>query len=118
LASATGFLFPFAKLLPSHFVGILSLLMLAVAVFALYGKHLSGIWRSIYVVTAMLSLYLNVFVLIVQSFLKIAPLKALAPTQTEPAFLIVQSAALLFFAAFAILAAVKSRPSTTSWRLT
>jgi hypothetical protein len=107
LTSATGFLFPFVKFLPSHIVGILSLLMLAVAVFALYGKHLLGIWRPIYVVTAMLSLYLNVFVLIVQSFLKIASLKALAPTQTEPAFLIVQSAALLFFVALTILAAAR-----------
>ena len=88
-----------------------ALLMLAVAVFALYGKHLLGIWRPIYVVTAMLSLDLNVFVLIVQSFLKIAPLKALAPTQTEPAFLIVQSAALLFFVALTILAAARFRPT-------
>lgn len=111
LTSATGFLFPFAKLLPSHVVGLLSLLTLAVAVLSLYGKHLSGIWRPIYVVSAMMSLYLNVFVLIVQSFLKIAPLKALAPTQTEPAFLIVQTAALLFFAIFTIFAAVRFHPA-------
>jgi hypothetical protein len=111
LTSATGFLFPFVKLLPSHIVGILSLLMLAVAVFALCGKHLLGIWQPIYVVAAMLSLYLNVFVLIVQSFLKIAPLKAFAPTQTEPPFLIVQSAALLFFAVVTILATLRFRPT-------
>jgi len=110
LTSATGFLFPFAKLLPSHIVGILSLALLAAAVFALYRKHLSSVWRPIYVITAMLSLYLNVFVLIIQSFLKIAPLRAWAPTQTEPAFLIVQSAALLAFVAFTILAISRFRP--------
>src|SRR5260370_29521964 len=64
LTSVTGFLFPFTKLLPSHIVGIISLVMLAFAAFALYGKHLSGIWRPLYTVTAMLALYLNVFVLI------------------------------------------------------
>jgi hypothetical protein len=69
LTSATGFLFPFTELLPSHMIGILSLVLLAVACIALYGMKLSGAWRWIYVVTAMTSLYLNVFVLIVQSFL-------------------------------------------------
>jgi hypothetical protein len=75
LASITGFLFPFSKLLPSHIVGMISLPILAVATFALYGKQLSGVWRPISTVTATLSLYLNVFVLIVQAFLKIPPLK-------------------------------------------
>jgi hypothetical protein len=114
LTSVTGFLFPFAKLLPSHIVGILSIVTLAVAAFALYAKHLSGVWRLIYVITAMVSLYLNVFVLIVQSFLKIEPLRALAPTQTEPAFLAAQGAALLLFVAITILATMRFRPMQLS----
>jgi hypothetical protein len=114
LTSVTGFLFPFAKLLPSHIVGILSIVTLAVAAFALYAKHLSGVWRLIYVITAMVSLYLNVFVLIVQSFLKIEPLRALAPTQTEPAFLAAQGAALLLFVAITILATLRFRPMQLS----
>src|SRR5437899_11075397 len=67
LTSATGFLFPFEQLLPSHMIGILSLVLLAIAGIALYGMKLSGAWRWIYVLTAMISLYLNVFVLIIQS---------------------------------------------------
>lgn len=70
LTSATGFLFPFEKLLPSHMIGILSLVLLAIACIALYGMKLSGPWRWIYVVTAMIPLYLNVFVLVIQAFLK------------------------------------------------
>jgi hypothetical protein len=111
LTSVTGFLFPFTKLLPSHIVGIVSLVMLAIALFALYGKHLSGIWRPIYTVTAVLSLYLNVFVLVVQAFLKISLLKASAPTQTEPAFLVAQGAAFLFFFVLTILTTVRFRPA-------
>src|SRR6202045_3286622 len=80
LTSATGFLFPFEKLLPSHMIGILSLVLLAIACIALYGMKLSGAWRGVYVVTAMISLYLNVFVLVIQGFLKIVPLHALAPS--------------------------------------
>jgi Flp pilus assembly pilin Flp len=110
LTSVTGFLFPFSKLLPSHIVGMISLVMLAVATFALYGRQLSGVWRPIYTVTATLSLYLNVFVLIVQSFLKIPILKAWAPTQTEPAFLIAQGSAFLVFLILAILITAKFRP--------
>jgi hypothetical protein len=110
LTSVTGFLFPFSKLLPSHIVGISSLVMLAVATFALYGRQLSGVWRPIYTVTATLSLYLNVFVLIVQSFLKIPILKAWAPTQTEPAFLIAQGSAFLVFLVLTILTTAKFRP--------
>src|SRR6267154_3747825 len=79
LTSASGFLFPFEKLLPSHMIGILSLLLLAVACLALYGMKLSGAWRWLYVVTAMTSLYLNIFVLIIQGFLKVPALHALAP---------------------------------------
>jgi hypothetical protein len=99
LTSATGFLFPFTQLLPSHMVGILSLVLLAIACFALYGQKLSGAWRWIYLVTAMISLYLNVFVLVIQSFLKIPPLHQLAPGNPPAglAFAIVQGIVLAFF---------------------
>jgi uncharacterized MAPEG superfamily protein len=110
LTSASGFLFPFVKLLPSHIVGIISLVLLAFATFALYGRRLSGIWRPIYTVTALLSLYLNVFVLIVQAFLKIPPLKEWAPTQTEPAFLVAQGLAFLIFLVLTILTTAKFHP--------
>jgi hypothetical protein len=110
LTSVTGFMFTFTKLLPSHIVGIISLVLLAVATFALYGGHLSGVWRPIYTVTATLALYLNVFVLIVQSFLKVPLLKAWAPTQTEPAFLVAQGAAFLLFLALTVLTTAKFRP--------
>src|SRR5436189_119849 len=80
LTSATGFLFPFDKLLPSHMIGIVSLLLLGIACIALYVMKLSGAWRWIYVLTAMIALYLNVFVLVIQSFLKLGPLHALAPS--------------------------------------
>lgn len=111
LTSVTGFLFPFTKLLPSHVVGIISLVLLAIATFALYGSRLAGIWRPIFAVTATLSLYLNVFVLVVQSFLKIPLLNALAPTQTEPAFLLAQGATLVAFLALTILTTSRFRPA-------
>ncbi len=99
LTSATGFLFPFTQLLPSHMIGILSLVLLAIACIALYGMKLSGVWRWIYVLTAMISLYLNVFVLVIQSFLKIPALHALAPSvpPAEPPFAIAQGIVLVFF---------------------
>src|SRR6266480_5915867 len=84
--SVTGFGFPFDHLLPSHKVGIVSLLVLPVAIAARYGFHLAGAWRRIYVITAAVALYLNVFVLVVQLFLKVPALKAIAPTQKEPPF--------------------------------
>ena len=97
LTSATGFLFPFTKILPSHIVAIISLVLLAVAVYALYGKGLAGIWRTVYVVTALLALWFNVFVLIAQSFQKVALLNVYAPTGAEPPFAITQGIVLLFF---------------------
>jgi hypothetical protein len=90
--------------------GIVSTVALVAAIPALYVYHLSGAWRWIYVVGAVIALYLNVFVFIVQAFQKIAPLKALAPTQTEPRFLIAQAAALLFFVAVGIVAVRGFRP--------
>src|SRR6266705_535627 len=88
-------------------VGIVSLVMLALATFALYVRRVSGFWRPIYTVTAMLSLYLNVFVLLVQAFLKIPMLRAWAPTQTEPAFLGAQVAAFVLFFFLTILTTVR-----------
>lgn len=104
LTSLTGFLFPFTHLLPSHIVGIISLVVLAVAIAARYPLHLAGSWRSIYVVCSVLALYLNVFVLVVQSFMKIPPVHALAPTQKEPPFLIVQLIVMAIFIVLGIFA--------------
>src|SRR5262245_38303910 len=81
LTSATGFLFPFTTSLPSHITGIISLVVLAIALLALYVGHLHGAWRWIYVVTAVIALWLNCFVGVVQSFLKVPVLQPLAPTQ-------------------------------------
>ncbi len=104
LTSATGFLFPFTRLLPSHIVGIISLVVLAVAIIALYFCRLAGAWRWIYVASAVLALYLNVFVLVVQAFQKISFLKALAPTQTEVPFVAAQAVTLLIFIVLGVLA--------------
>jgi hypothetical protein len=113
LTSVTGFLFPVDKLLPSHIVGIISLVMLAIACVALYAMKLSGAWRWIYVLTAMIALYLNVFVLVIQSFLKIGPLHALAPSvpPSEPPFAIVQGLVLVFFVIAIIGAVRRFRPA-------
>src|ERR1700686_2182767 len=115
LTSATGFLFPFTQLLPSHMVGILSLVLLAIACIALYAMKLSGAWRWIYVVTAMASLYLNVFVLVIQSFLKIPALHALAPSvpPSEPPFAVIQGIVLVFFVLVIIGAVRRYRPMPT-----
>jgi hypothetical protein len=115
LTSATGFLIPplvSDKLLPSHIIGALSLVLLAVACFALYGQKLSGRWRLIYVLTALISLYLNVFVLVIQSFLKVPALHALAPSvpPSEPPFAIVQGIVLVFFVIVIIGAIRRYRP--------
>jgi hypothetical protein len=108
LTSATGFLFPFGALLPSHIIAIISLVLLAIACIALYGMKLAGAWRWIYTLTALIALYLNMFVLVIQSFLKIGPLHALAPSvpPSEPPFAVVQGIILLFFV-IAIIGAVR-----------
>src|SRR6478735_1390843 len=115
LTSVTGFLFPFTVLLPSHMVGILSLVLLAIACIALYGMKLAGVWRPVYVVTAMVSLYLNVFVLVIQSFLKVPALAALAPAvppnpPSGPAFAVVQGIVLVFFVVVIVGAWRRYRP--------
>jgi hypothetical protein len=99
LTSVTGFMFPFNGITPGIMVGILSMILLAIACIALYAMHLSGAWSPIYVVTALISLYLNVFVLQVQSFSKIPPLHELAPGDPPggPVFAVVQGIVLLFF---------------------
>jgi len=106
--SVTGFLFPFHKFLPSHAVGIVSLLVLAVTIPALYVFHLAGPWRRTYVIGAVVALYLNVFVLIAQLFMKIPALKVLAPTQSEPPFLGAQVVGMLVFIVLGTLAAKRS----------
>ena len=108
--SVTGFGFPITGVTPGIVVGIISLVILAVALFALYAQHLAGPWRWIYVITAIVALWFNVFVLIVQSFQKVPSLKTLAPTQSEPPFQIVQGAALVLLAVLAILTVRKFRP--------
>jgi len=97
LTSLTGFLFPIEHVTPGIVVGGLSLVVLAIAILARYGLQMSGAWRWIYVVTTALALYLNTFVLVVQSFEKVPALKALAPTQKEPPFLVAQLAVLALF---------------------
>jgi hypothetical protein len=110
--SVTGFLFPFTQLLPSHIFGIISLVVLAIALFARYSFRLKDSWRWIYVVTALVALYLNVFVLVAQAFLKVPALKALAPTGSEPPFLVAQAIVLAFFIYVGTRAAMRFRPET------
>lgn len=101
LTSVTGLMFPFTELLPSHVLSIISLVLLAIACVALYARHLAGFWRPVYVVTALVSLYINVFVGVIQSFLKIPVLHALAPGNPPSAtiFAVTQGIVLLLFAA-------------------
>ena len=107
LTSVTGFMFPFHGFKPSYVVGAISLVVLALAIFALYRQHLAGGWRTTYVISPKMALYLNVFVLVVQLFRRVPALNALAPTQTEPAFKITQLIVLLAFVAITVLATTK-----------
>ena len=113
LTSVTGFMFPFNGVTPGILVGILSCILLAIACIALYAMHLAGAWRWIYVVTALASLYLNMFVLVIQSFLKIPALHELAPGNPPagPAFAVVQGIVLVFFVVVIIGAWRRFRPS-------
>ena len=110
LTSVTGFMFPINGLTPAIVFGVISIVILAIALMALYVKQLSGAWRWIYVMTALAALYLNVFVLIVQSFQKVPALQKLAPTQSEPPFAIAQGVALIAFLVLGTLAARRFRP--------
>ena len=97
LTNVTGFGFPFVVFMPSHGVGILSLVILPVVIAARYWKNLAGPWRGVYVVGAVLVLYLNVFVLVVQLFRRLPALLVAAPTQKEPPFLVTQLLMLVLF---------------------
>jgi hypothetical protein len=104
LTSLTGFGFPFKGVTPAINLGIMSLVVLAIAIFARYVRHLAGPWRKTYVITAALALYFNVFVLVVQSFEKVPALRALAPTQKEPPFAVAQLLVVAIFVALTIYA--------------
>lgn len=110
LTSVTGFFFPFHGFTPAIALGIMSLVVLALAIYARYSRHLAGHWRWIYVVSAVVALYFNVFVAIVQAFEKIPSLKAIAPMQTEPPFKLTQLLVLALFVLFGIIAAMRFRP--------
>ena len=112
--SVTGFGFPITQVTPGIVLGVISLLVLAIAVFARYGRHLAGAWRLVYVITAVIAFYLNFFVLIVQSFQKVPALKDLAPTQSEPPFAVAQLIALVAFIVLGIIAAKRFREKPVS----
>ncbi len=109
LTSLTGYLFPFERLLPSHIVGAISLLVLGVAILARYSFHLAGSWRRTYVISALLALYLNCFVAVVQAFQKVPALKAVAPTQKEAPFVVAQLAVLLLFVILGVFSIRRSK---------
>jgi len=104
LTSVTGFMFHSRMVGPPHVVGAISLLVLAIALIALYVQHLKGPWRGIYIVTALFALYLNCFVGVVQAFQKLPFLRALAPTQKEPPFLVAQLLLLVLFVVVGVVA--------------
>jgi hypothetical protein len=111
LTSVTGFLFPVDHILPSHVVGVISLVVLAIVLVALYGQRLQGPWRRIYVGGAVLALYLNVFVLVAQSFMKVPALNRLAPTQSEPPFAVAQLIVLATFIVLGVRAVKRFHPA-------
>jgi hypothetical protein len=113
LTSVTGFMIPAKTILPSHAFGAVSLLVLAVALFALYGRKLAGPWRVTYVVTVLIALYLNCFVAVVQSFGKFAFLKGQAPTGTEAPFAVAQAIVLILFLVGGFLAVRRFHPQQT-----
>jgi hypothetical protein len=114
LTSVTGFFFPRDHVLPSHIVGVISLVVLTIAILALYRYRLAASWRRVYIVSAIVSLYLNVFVGVVQAFQKIPSLATLAPTQSEPPFVIAQAVVLLGFVGIAIFALRSFRPGSAT----
>jgi len=112
LTSVTGFCFPNEHITPGIKIVIISMVVLVICVLARYAGHLRGASRWLYVVSALLAPYFNVFVLVVQSFLKIPALHALAPTGTETPFVIAQALVLLIFVVLGILAVKKFHPAT------
>jgi hypothetical protein len=111
LTDVTGFLFPFKGITPGIIIGALSLVVLLVAMIGYYGKRLTGGWRARYVITVAVALWFNVFILIVQSFEKIAALKEIAPTQASPPFGIAQLCALVLLIILTTLAFRRFRPA-------
>ena len=116
--SVTGFMFHFTSFGPPEIVGVVSLVVLSVAIFAFYAFKLAGSWRWVYVAAAVCALYLNVFVGVVQTFQKVPFFHALAPTQTEPPFVVAQGVVLIGFVALGIAAARKFHPSAAPARVT
>lgn len=114
VTSLSGFVLPADRILPSHILAVLSLIVLAVSVYARYSRHLTGGWRTGYVVTALVAQYFNVFVLVVQSFQKVPPLRALAPTQSEAPFAIAQLAVLVGFVVLGAASVIRFRPASTA----
>jgi hypothetical protein len=110
LTSVTGYFFPYHGFKPSYAVGAISLVVLAIAIYARYSRHMAGGWRRTYVITAMIALYLNCFVLVAQGFMKVPALNALAPTGSEPPFLIAQIIVMLIFIVWTVLAVKKFHP--------
>jgi len=113
LTNVTGFLFHSAHFGPPHVIGLLSLLLLVLAILARYSYHMQASWRWVYVVSAVLALYFNVFVAVVQAFQKLPLLQPLAPTGTEPPFAITQALVLAVFGAFTVVALKRFYPRDT-----
>ena len=110
LTTVTGFFFPFHGFTPAIGLGIISLPFLALTIFARCSKHLAGSWRWIYAIGAVICLYFNLFVLVVQLFEKVPALHAMAPSQTESPFKLTQLAVLVLSALLAIVAVIRFRP--------
>ena len=116
LTSVTGFMFPSKSFGPPHVIGVISLTVLAVALVALYGRHLAGAWRWLYVSSAVLALYLNVFIGVVQAFQKLPVLSTLAPTQSEPPFVVAQLLVLAIFLVAGFRAVARFHPPAVTSR--
>lgn len=108
--TVTGFFFPFHDITPAIILGIITVPVLAITIYARYSRQLAGAWRWIYVVGAVMSLYCNLFVLVVQAFEKVPGLHVLAPTQTEPPFKFTQLVVLVIFVLLGLLAVIRFRP--------
>ena len=110
LTSITGFMFPIKSFTPALAFGVVSLLVLAAALLGLYAFHASGRWRFVYVIGALVALYLNAFVVVVQAFQKIAFLHRLAPTGSEPPFQAAQFVLLVLFVLAGVVAVRRFHP--------
>jgi hypothetical protein len=111
LTSVTGFPLEPLGFDPARTVGVISLVLLALAVAALYGFRLAGAWRWIYIGCATAALYLDCFVGVVQAFQK---LPFLQPLQGQPPFVVAQVAVLVLFVALGVLAAIRFNPRTAA----